>query len=974
LLFIKKDERLATTGGAGRKAGAVKTQDELVSELALEALHRGQEADTPGEARRWLERARRILPRDDTIGLSLASALLRCGESERAVRLFGDIAARWDLLEGWVGLAAAATAAGDPATVVRAMQATLSRHVVSPALHGLVAEVARASSAPGWCAVVLAGWLHADAPAEITHDGKRLSVQWEGNACAIPKTGRLTLTRGGKKLLGSPLDLDAMAASEGFVEATPEGGLSGWAWHPADPHRDPELVFRFADGRSQAMTLTETIELRHHKRPLARPRRFALPAALIPPGPVHVTCGRALWGSPIDPGMERRSAAGLEQSFTPVWASVRGPAVQQRAERRPVDIVVPVYRGLRTVMACLDSVLPTMPPGCRLHVVDDAGGDAELGVALEALAAQGAIVLHRLPNNRGFPGAANTGIAAAAWRDVILLNSDTVVPPGWVERLSEAAYSADDVASACPLSNDATILSYPDKNGGNPMGNAAKLAALARRANGAGVVEIPVAVGFCMYMRRDCLDAIGLLREDIWAQGYGEENDWCLRARNRGWRHVAATGCYVAHEGAGSFGSARQHLLGRNGVVLERLHPGYDRLIAEWVAADPLGPARRRMDALRWRTRRRRSAVVLVTHVRGGGVEHVIRRRASELEAEGRRPVVIRPAPDRSVVVGGGETPNLRYRLPEEWDELLALLRQDRVETVELHHTVDHDPAIQQLPGRLGVPYEVIIHDYAAFCARIALVPQHSYCGEPPIEGCEACVADFGRKIDEEIAPAELVARSSTLLAMAQQVTVPAFDVATRIRRHFPQISPVVRPWEDDHAIPEPPPTRRPIRHVCVIGAIGVEKGYEVLLGCVRDARIRALPLRFTVVGFTEDDQRLHEAGPVFVTERYDEEEAVALVRAQGADIALLPSIWPETWCFTLSVAWRAGLRAAVFDLGAAAERIRRTGWGDVLPLGMSNGTALNNWFLREAIQPAQATRRPPRAHTPSPMPENPAI
>ena len=83
-----------------------------------------------------------------------------------------------------------------------------------------------------------------------------------------------------------------------------------------------------------------------------------------------------------------------------------------------------------------------------------------------------------------------------------------------------------------------------------------RLAALAAAANGAGVVEIPTGVGFCLYLKRDCLAEVGLLREDTFAQGYGEENDFCLRARHLGWRHVAATGVYVGHVGAASFGAA----------------------------------------------------------------------------------------------------------------------------------------------------------------------------------------------------------------------------------------------------------------------------------------------------------------------------------------------------------------------------------------------------------------------------------
>ena len=83
-----------------------------------------------------------------------------------------------------------------------------------------------------------------------------------------------------------------------------------------------------------------------------------------------------------------------------------------------------------------------------------------------------------------------------------------------------------------------------------------------------------------MYVQRACLDAVGLLRADLFAQGYGEENDFCLRARHLGWRHVAAPGVFVAHVGGHSFGAAARHLRARNEALLERLHPGYAELIA----------------------------------------------------------------------------------------------------------------------------------------------------------------------------------------------------------------------------------------------------------------------------------------------------------------------------------------------------------------------------------------------------------
>jgi glycosyltransferase involved in cell wall biosynthesis len=148
---------------------------------------------------------------------------------------------------------------------------------------------------------------------------------------------------------------------------------------------------------------------------------------------------------------------------------------------------------------------------------------------------------------------------------------------------------------------------------------------------------------------------------------------------------------------------------------------------------------------------------------------------------------------------------------------------------------------------------------------------------------------------------------------------------------------PVVRPWEAD---PPPPPPPRPragsgLRRVAVIGAIGVDKGFNVLLACARDAALRRLNLEFVVVGFTENDEALLDTQRVFITGMFAPGEAVALIRAQAADLAFLPSIWPETWCYALSDAWAGGLPAAVFDIGTPPARVRAARRGWVLPLGL---------------------------------------
>jgi glycosyltransferase involved in cell wall biosynthesis len=476
-----------------------------------------------------------------------------------------------------------------------------------------------------------------------------------------------------------------------------------------------------------------------------------------------------------------------------------------------------------------------------------------------------------------------------------------------------------------------------------------------------------------MYVRNECLRQTGLFREDVFAQGYGEENDFCIRARHLGWRHVAVPSLLVAHLGGASFGAARAQLTARNLAVLERLHPGYRALIAAFEAADPLAEARRRIDALRWRAGRMDGgAVVMITHDSGGGVDRVVRERGAALRAAGMRPIVLRPVRGREAGApylpglcrveddGDAVFPNLRYRIPQELPALARLLRAERVAHVEAHHLLGHDHAVLRLAGLLGVPVDTHLHDYALFCPRISLVGRdRRYCGEPSDPAvCEACVRDLGRHTAEDIAVASLRARSAADLAASRRVVVPSADAAARLRRHFPAVAPQIEPLEDDAAMPAERPLPAPAGRlrVAVIGGIGTEKGYDVLLACARNAAQRRLKLDFIVVGHTPDDARLIETGQVFVTGPYRESDAMALIRGQDVRLAWQPSIWPETWCFTLGLAWRAGLRVAAFDIGALAERIRRTGRGWLMPLGLA-APAINSALLGFAGPSGAATR-----------------
>ncbi len=441
---------------------------------------------------------------------------------------------------------------------------------------------------------------------------------------------------------------------------------------------------------------------------------------------------------------------------------------------------------------------------------------------------------------------------------------------------------------------------------------------------------------------------------------------------------MALPSVFVAHHGGQSFNRAGLHLRARNAALLEQLHPGYGALIQDFAHADPLAPIRRRLDLRRWRARRAITgpSVVLITHDDAGGVEQRIRQSIADHRAAGRHPIILRPVRHgdgtTAVEVGAEERfPNLRYAMPGEMPVLLRWLRGQKPALTEVHHFLGHHPVVHDLPAALGVPCNVHVHDYGWFCPRVVLVDGHGrYCGEPDARACEACVADHGRlDLDDAPIPA-LRARSAALLQYATEVIVPSHDTARRIERHFPKVRPVVVPHQDDTAIADPP-HRTPVTgrrgRICVLGAIGVHKGYDLLLACARDAAARDLNLEYVVVGTTIDDARLLETGRVFVTGAYDPPQAVDQVTRQNADLGFLPSIAPETWCLGLTELWRAGLDVAAFEIGAPAERIRNTGRGFLLPPHLPPGAinnALVNVMASSGTDPLARPSCPPRRET----------
>ena len=261
------------------------------------------------------------------------------------------------------------------------------------------------------------------------------------------------------------------------------------------------------------------------------------------------------------------------------------------------DIVVPVYNALALLQRCLAALdQHTDPAEAQLWIIDDASPDPAVAPLLDHWARRSPLQPKILSNaaNLGFVGTVNRAIAATR-NDLLLLNADTEVTPGWLPRMQQALHSDDRVATVTPFSNNAEICSWPESCKANPVPqDPQRVATAIATAAAPSYPDLPTAVGFCMLIRREALNQLGDFDQATFGRGYGEENDFCCRAAGHGWRNVLADDCYVVHAGGGSFAPLGLKPGGDNLARLLARYPGYNSAVAQFIASDPLAALRTR--------------------------------------------------------------------------------------------------------------------------------------------------------------------------------------------------------------------------------------------------------------------------------------------------------------------------------------------------------------------------------------------
>ncbi|MBW8880791.1 MAG: glycosyltransferase, partial [Asticcacaulis sp.] len=381
-------------------------------------------------------------------------------------------------------------------------------------------------------------------------------------------------------------------------------------------------------------------------------------------------------------------------------------------------------------------------------------------------------------------------------------------------------------------------------------------------------------------------------------KGYGEENDFSMRAAARGWRQVAACDVFVRHKGSVSFEDKGEKVAAAQ-VKLAEFYPDYRGQVRHFLATDPMAAVRNRFQMAQWRDK---PVALFISLATGGGVDTNINFLADRLTGEGYRVLIAKRA----------EGDHYAYAIVE-W-------------------SADAEkPAALLYPKPGGL---------AALCAGIiALAPRFIHVHHL-IDLEDGDIVRWRDKWHD-------------LLKNAVALIAPSQAAADIYARTFTGLPIEVRP----HQGPDVPTVRHetvplPAKiKVALLGGIGAHKGYKEIIALLRWAEKREPDLSFALIGFSDDIEviksfpNLDDMGP------YTQANLGEMVRTSGAQVALFLSPWPETYVYTLSEALTHGLTPVANDLGAPGERLRKLGVGELVAPGASHAE------LVKAIRAAATTR-----------------
>lgn len=624
--------------------------------------------------------------------------------------------------------------------------------------------------------------------------------------------------------------------------------------------------------------------------------------------------------------------------------------------KKNVDIIVPIYNAYDDLVICLDSVKRhTDLQRHRMILIDDNSPDKRIRSLLESQRSEGAIVI--LNNqNMGFPYNVNLGIECSSENDVLLLNSDTIVTSGWLEKLIDCAYFEESIATVTPLSNNGSLASIPEfmKSNDIPKGYTIDtFSELVERVSLRKYPTIPVGVGFCLYIRRNAINYIGKFDHITFGKGYGEENDYCYRAIELGFKNVLCDDTFIYHKGSSSFpDEVKLFHMEKNQNILKNK---YWHLYNEMVGYTVDNPDSDIWDNIKLHLNldRTKKNILFLLHIGfdcdsnnsiGGTQYHVqdIIKNVHDYNCfvffyDNVKNLYVLKSYNQGINVEFGFSIKEKIRLTNfhnsEYKKIIStILKAFNIDLVHVHHTIFHSFDIFYEAKSLGIPVILTLHDYYYICPTYNLLNKNNvYCTEiATFEMCKECLKN---KLNFESNILNIWRdKVNEIFSICKEIITPS-QSSKDIYCHYYNLHEKIKVIE--HGNKGGKSKKTPTRsnntfNVAFIGVMTPVKGSNVIKEMITHDKAAKIRWHFFGLIFDEELKKLNQPNIKFHG-AYSQNEINILLEKNEINLVCILSIWPETYCYTLSESVNSNIPVIVMDLGAIKERTEKIGCGIVV-------------------------------------------
>lgn len=622
-----------------------------------------------------------------------------------------------------------------------------------------------------------------------------------------------------------------------------------------------------------------------------------------------------------------------------------------------VDIIIPIYNAFEELIRCIGSIEKwTDLEKYRLILINDNSTDERVSKFLDSFRKENVVVVHNR-ENRGFSANINMGMEQSDSHDVILLNSDTVVTCNWVEKLVVCAYSADMIATVTPLSNNATLCSVPDFCEENKVPEGYTVDEYAKLIENVSMrlyPEIPVANGFCMYVKRKVIEDIGNFDAETFGRGYGEENDFCYRAIEAGYHHVMCDDTFILHTGTSSFVSEeKQRYIEEHEKILDERYPELMQAVRMHCRDNPNAVVSENIRF--WsdykKITRRKTIMYLIQsdfkedaadnvggtqlHVRD--LTHGLRNKYDVLVAA-RNDVYLNltlyaEKQEFFFKYYIGEAEEFERFRSEKFAELYRrIIDTFQVGCVHIHHTKGLSLELYYEAVKKSIPVFATMHDYYYVCPNVKLLDENNVLciGNEKDGHCRKCLK-LQRRVAETV-PYISIWRKENLkaLQLAREIFVPSESAKRIVSEYFTELAPKIRVIEHGSDFQELQESHKKTEkdfRVAFIGGISVAKGYQYAAELIKKGN---RGIHWYLFGtFEKYDGAVERKHNFTNTGAYDRKDLPQLIKEYAIDLVCILPIWPETFCYTISEAVLCGVPVLVTDIGALGDRVRKMdcGW-----------------------------------------------